>query len=74
MTMTIHAVGDVDIKAAAAKLSRPTLRLMAMADLPIGRLTLAQVDAKLDAAPRLTVLDRIAIKAELSRFGLMSDD
>ena len=70
----LHAVADLDIKAAAAKLSRPTLRLMAQADLPVGRLTLAQVNAKLDAAPRLRTNDRIAIKLELSRLGLMTED
>ncbi len=73
MTMTLRAVADKEFNIAAAtgKISRQTSRLMAMADLPIGRLTVAQVDAKLAAASRLSVLDRIAIKAELSRFGLM---
>jgi hypothetical protein len=72
--LAIHAVADKDIAAAAAKLTRPILRLMTMGNLPIGRLTVAQVDAKLAAAERLTALDRIAIKVELSRFGLMTED
>jgi hypothetical protein len=73
MTTTLNAVADLDIKAAAAKLSRSTIRLMAQADLPIGRLTLAQVDAKLAASTRLSTLDKIAIKVELSRLNLISE-
>jgi hypothetical protein len=70
--LAINAVAtDLDIKAAVEKLPPNVRRLAAQADLALGKLTVAQVDAKLAAAPRLTTMDRLQIKIALNRAGLL---
>jgi hypothetical protein len=74
MSLTINAVTDhqFDIRAAAERLSLPTKRLMARADLhPTSRMTLAEVNAKLSASP-LTAEERIALKIALERSHIMT--
>jgi hypothetical protein len=73
--MQINAVTDTTkIEAAILALPANIKRLAAAADLAlVGKLTVAQVDAKLAAATRLTTMDRLQIKIGLNRAGLLSD-
>jgi hypothetical protein len=75
--MQIHAVTDqaaLKIEAAILALPPNVKRLAAAANLElVGKLTVAQVDAKLAAAARLTTMDRLQIKIGLNRAGLLSD-
>jgi hypothetical protein len=73
---SLHAVAspDLTIQAAIQNLPPNIKRLAAAADLAlVGKLTVAQVDAKLAAATRLTNTDRLTIKIGLNRAGLLVD-
>jgi hypothetical protein len=73
--MNINAVAtpEFDIQAAVAKLPKTAYRLMAAAGVavPTGKLTVAEVDAKL-ADSRLTLDQRIELKVSLDRAGLLA--
>jgi hypothetical protein len=76
--MQIHAIATdakpTAIEAAILSLPANVRRLAAAADLQlVGKLTVAQVDAKLAAATRLTNTDRLTIKIGLNRAGLLVD-
>lgn len=73
MTVTaIRAVTDIEIQAAVQKLPPNVKRLAAAADIALtSKLTVAQVDAALAKAPRLSVTDRLSLKVGLERAGLL---
>jgi hypothetical protein len=74
--MQIHAIATTDTKIEAAISSLPptTRRLLAAADVSLtGKISVADLDRKLAAAERLSVLDRLAVKVGLEKSGLLGN-
>jgi hypothetical protein len=71
---TLHAVAAFDIKAALetrpAKLAAALMKRAGIA--PTGKMSLAEVNAKLAASTSLSAEDKISLKISLERAGILA--
>jgi hypothetical protein len=75
VTMEIRAVTEkptFNIEAAVASLGPDVRRLAACAEIPVGRISVADIDAKLSAS-RFSTIEKLQLKIGLNRAGLLTD-